>query len=125
MILDEATSALDAESEKVVQEALETLMHGRTTLVIAHRLSTIQNAHKILVMEAGRIVESGTHNELMRRPEGLYRHLYERFHEKKFPWKDAGEENEGEDEERLDPESRGARTPLVAQRRSEHPEALP
>ena len=73
-------------------------MQGRTTLVIAHRLSTIQNAHKILVMQAGEIVESGTHTELMRRPSGLYRHLYERFHEKKFPW-----EQSGEDEERLDP----------------------
>ena len=97
LILDEATSSLDAESEKVVQEALVTLMRGRTTLVIAHRLSTIQNAHKILVMQAGAIVESGTHSELMRLPEGLYRHLYERFHEKKFPWEN------GEDEERLDP----------------------
>jgi len=104
LILDEATSSLDAESEKVVQEALETLMRGRTTLVIAHRLSTIQNAHKILVMEVGQIVESGTHNELMRRPDGLYRHLYERFHEKKFPWRDAGEESDGEDEERLAPD---------------------
>ena len=105
LILDEATSSLDAESEKVVQEALETLMRGRTTLVIAHRLSTIQNAHKILVMEAGRIVESGTHNELMRRPNGLYRHLYERFHEKKFSWEDgAGNEDEG----RLDPSLGGS-----------------
>ncbi len=109
LILDEATSSLDAESEKVVQEALETLMCGRTTLVIAHRLSTIQNAHKILVMEAGRIVESGTHNELMRRPEGLYRHLYERFHEKKFPW-----ENSGEDEDGLDPNVAASPLPALA-----------
>ena len=108
LILDEATSSLDAESEKVVQEALETLMRGRTTLVIAHRLSTIQNAHKILVMEAGRIVETGTHNELMRRPEGLYRHLYERFHEKKFPWK-----NPNEDEERLDPNAAALPLPVL------------
>lgn len=82
LILDEATSSLDAESEKVVQEALDTLMRGRTTLVIAHRLSTIRNAHKILVMQAGEIVETGSHDTLMRRPDGLYRHLYERFHEK-------------------------------------------
>ncbi len=82
LILDEATSSLDAESEKVVQEALDTLMRGRTTLVIAHRLSTIRNAHKILVMQAGEIVEAGSHDTLIRRPDGLYRHLYERFHEK-------------------------------------------
>lgn len=113
LILDEATSSLDAESEKVVQEALETLMCGRTTLVIAHRLSTIQNAHKILVMQAGEIVESGTHTALMRLPDGLYRHLYERFHEKKFPW----EKNEGEktvDEEGLDfSEGNVAQAPAV------------
>ena len=93
LILDEATSSLDAESEKIVQEALETLMRGRTTLVIAHRLSTIRNAHKILVMQAGEIVESGTHDALMRLPDGHYRHLYERFHEKRYPWDDSGEDN--------------------------------
>jgi len=108
LILDEATSSLDAESEKIVQEALETLMRGRTTLVIAHRLSTIQNAHKILVMQAGQIVECGTHSELMRLPDGLYRHLYERFHEKKFPW-----ESDSEDEDRLDPNA-GAASPVSA-----------
>jgi subfamily B ATP-binding cassette protein MsbA len=91
LILDEATSSLDAESEKVVQEALETLMRGRTTLVIAHRLSTIRNAHKILVMQAGEIVESGSHDALMCLTGGLYRHLYERFHEKKYPWEQPGE----------------------------------
>ena len=93
LILDEATSSLDAESEKIVQEALETLMRGRTTLVIAHRLSTIRNAHKILVMQAGEIVESGTHDALMRLPDGHYRHLYERFHERKYPWDQAGEDD--------------------------------
>ncbi|SMB92695.1 ABC transporter ATP-binding protein [Deinococcus hopiensis] len=76
LILDEATSALDNESEALVQGALETLMQGRTTFVIAHRLSTIRNAHRILVMNAGEIVEDGPHEELMTRG-GLYRDLYE------------------------------------------------
>ncbi|MGI4787222.1 MAG: ABC transporter ATP-binding protein [Janthinobacterium lividum] len=102
LILDEATSSLDAESEKVVQEALETLMHGRTTLVIAHRLSTIRNAHKIMVMQSGEIVETGSHDALMHLPDGLYRHLYERFHEKKYPWEKPGEEDQ-EGEDRLGP----------------------
>ena len=91
LILDEATSSLDAQSEKIVQEALDILMHGRTTLVIAHRLSTIQNAHKILFMQAGEIVECGSHEELMRLPDGQYRHLYERYHEKKYPWEQPEE----------------------------------
>jgi subfamily B ATP-binding cassette protein MsbA len=75
LILDEATSALDAESERAVQEALECLMRHRTTLVIAHRLSTVQHADRIVVMEAGQIVETGSHNELLER-DGHYARLF-------------------------------------------------
>jgi ABC-type multidrug transport system fused ATPase/permease subunit len=75
LILDEATSAVDTESEVQIQTALENLMEGRTTLAIAHRLSTVKNADKLVVLEAGKIVESGTHDELVQVEDGLYRRL--------------------------------------------------
>lgn len=82
LILDEATSALDTESERIVQEALDRLMVGRTSFVIAHRLSTIQNCSKILVLDKGEVVEAGTHDELMAL-HGLYAHLHDiQFREK-------------------------------------------
>ncbi|MEZ5072658.1 MAG: ABC transporter transmembrane domain-containing protein [Bacteroidales bacterium] len=77
LVLDEATSSLDSESELQVREALDVLMKGRTSLVIAHRLSTVRNAHRIFVLDQGRIVEAGTHEELMSLAEGRYKKLCE------------------------------------------------
>ena len=89
LILDEATSALDSESERHVQAALETLMKGRTTLVIAHRLSTIERADRIVVMQKGQIVETGTHTELLDK-KGVYAQL----HRIQFEWNESVSENE-------------------------------
>ena len=78
LILDEATSSLDSESEALIQDAMQRLMRGRTTLVIAHRLSTVRELDRILVFDHGRIVEDGNHAGLMRLKGGIYRRLVER-----------------------------------------------
>ena len=78
LILDEATSSLDSESELLIQQAIERLMTGRTTLVIAHRLSTVRALDRILVFDKGRIVEEGDHMALIRRDGGIYRRLFEK-----------------------------------------------
>jgi len=77
LLLDEATSALDSKSERMVQEALNTLMEGRTSIIIAHRLSTIRNVDVIYVLQDGVIIEKGTHDELMSIPKGKYKNQVE------------------------------------------------
>lgn len=78
LVLDEATSALDSESEALIQDALSRLMQGRTSIVIAHRLSTVAELDRIVVLEDGKIVEQGTHQELLDKPGGVYKHLWSR-----------------------------------------------
>ena len=74
LILDEATSSLDSKSEKLVQEALKKLMHNKTSIVIAHRLSTVKNAQNIVVLDKGKVIEQGTHDDLIKK-KGIYNNL--------------------------------------------------
>ena len=77
LVLDEATSSVDSYSEQLIQEATDKITEGRTSIIIAHRLATIQKADKIIVMDAGKIVEQGTHDDLLKKEDGYYRNLYE------------------------------------------------
>jgi subfamily B ATP-binding cassette protein HlyB/CyaB len=76
LIFDEATSALDYESEAIIQRNMARICQGRTVLIIAHRLSAVRHAHRIIVMDKGRIVEAGPHEALLKQPQGLYAHLW-------------------------------------------------
>jgi subfamily B ATP-binding cassette protein HlyB/CyaB len=76
LIFDEATSALDYESEKIIQDNMRRICKGRTVLIIAHRLSSVREANRIIVMERGQVAEMGSHNELLKNPQGIYTHLY-------------------------------------------------
>ena len=77
LVLDEATSSVDSHSEQLIQDATDKITQGRTSIVIAHRLATIKKADRILVMDAGKIVEQGTHKELLQKDNGYYKNLYE------------------------------------------------
>ena len=77
LVLDEATSSIDSYSEHLIQEATDKITKGRTSIVIAHRLATVKKADKILVMDAGKIVEMGRHEELLKKENGYYKNLYE------------------------------------------------
>ncbi|XP_072967585.1 ABC transporter B family member 11-like [Typha angustifolia] len=92
LLLDEATSALDVESERIVQEALNRVMLGRTTIVVAHRLSTVRNADTISLVHNGKMVEQGSHNDLIKNPDGAYSQLIhlQEIHEEKGPVADSG-----------------------------------
>lgn len=76
LVLDEATASVDPETERRIQRALSTVMSGRTSILIAHRLATVRDADRILVLHHGRLIEQGSHEDLVRRPEGVYRKLY-------------------------------------------------
>jgi ATP-binding cassette subfamily B protein len=79
LILDEATSSIDTRTEKLIQDAMDKLMENRTSFIIAHRLSTIKNADKILVIDEGKVIEEGTHKELISLKDGYYKQLYKQF----------------------------------------------